>query len=80
MKSFLQNNNIELYLTYNEGTFVVAQRFIWTLKDKIYKYRAPISKNVYIGQLDEIVNQYNNIYHGTIKIKPENLNPRIYIE
>ena len=80
MKSFLQNNNIELYLTYNEGTFVVAQRFIWTLKDKIYKYRAPISKNVYIGQLDEIVNQYNNIYHGTIKIKPENLNPRMYID
>ena len=80
MKSFLQNNNIELYLTYNEGKFVVAERFIWTLKDKIYKYRTTISKNVYIGQLDEIVNHYNNIYHGTIKIKQENLNPRMYID
>ena len=35
---------------------------------------------MYTGQLDEIVNQYNNIYHGTIKIKPENLNPRMYID
>ena len=76
----MQNNNIELYLTYNEGKFVVAEWFIWTLKDKIYKYRTTISKNVYIGQLDEIVNHYNNIYHGTIKIKQENLNPRMYID
>ena len=28
MKSFLQNNNLELYLTYNEGKFVVAERFV----------------------------------------------------
>ena len=28
-----------------------------------------ISKNVYIAKLDEIVNKYNNTYHGTIKMK-----------
>ena len=39
-----------------------------------------ISKNVYINQLDEIVNQYNNTYHGTNKIKLDNVNPSIYID
>ena len=29
-----------------------------------------ISQNVYIDKLDDIVNKYNNTYHGTIKMKP----------
>ena len=59
MKSFLQNNNIEIYLAHNEGKSVVAERFIRTLKNKIYKYMTSISKNVYIDKLDDIVNKYN---------------------
>ena len=39
-----------------------------------------ISKNVYNNQLDEIVNQYNNTYHGTNKIKLDNVNPSMYID
>ena len=45
-------------------------KVIRTLKDEIYKYMTSISKNVYIDQLDDIVNKCNNIYHRTIKMKP----------
>ena len=69
MKSWLQDNDIELYSTHNERNSVVAERFIRTLKNKIYKYMASISKIVYIDKLDNIVNKYNNTY-STIKVKP----------
>ena len=59
-----------MYLTHSEGKSVVPERFIRTLKNKIYKYMTSISKNVYIDQLDDIVNEYNNTYHRTIKTKP----------
>ena len=65
-----RKNNIEMYLTHNEGKSVVAERFIRTLKTKIYKYMTSISKNVYIDKLDDIVNKYNNTYHSTIKMNP----------
>ena len=52
MKSQLQDNNIEMYSTYNEGKSVVAERFIKTLKKKIYKYMTSISKNVYVDKLE----------------------------
>ena len=55
--------------THNEGKSVVAERFIRTLKNKIYKYMTSISKNVYIDNLDGVVNKYNNTYHSTIKMK-----------
>ena len=47
---------------------VVAERFIRTLKNKIYKHMAAVSKNVYVDVLDDIVNKYNNTFHRTIKI------------
>ena len=50
----------------NERKFVVAERFIRTLKNKIYKYMTSILKNVYIDKLDDIVNDYNHAYHRTI--------------
>ena len=59
-----------MYSIHNEGKSVVAARFIRTLKTKIYKYMTSISKNVYINKLDNIVNEYNNTYHKTIKMKP----------
>ena len=59
-----------MYSTHNEGKSVVAERFIRTLKSKIYKYMTSISKNVYIDKLDDIVDEYNNTYHTTIKMKP----------
>ena len=50
MKSFSQNNDIEMYSTQNEGKSAIAERFIRTLKNKIYKYMASISKN---GNIDK---------------------------
>ena len=56
--------------SHNEGNSVVAERFIRTLKIKIYQYMTSVSKNVYIDKLDDIVNKYNNTYHSIIKMKP----------
>ena len=38
-----------------------------------------ISKNVYIDKLDDIVKEYNNTYHKTIKMKPINIKDNTYI-
>ena len=56
MKSWLEKNDIEIYFTHNEGKSVVTERFIRTLKKKIYKHMASTSKNAYIDKLDEIIN------------------------
>ena len=70
MKSWLEKNDIEMYSTHNEGKSLVAERFIRTIKNKIYKHMTSISKNKYIDKLDDIVNKYNNTKHRTIKMKP----------
>ena len=57
MKSWLKDNDIEMYSINNEGKCVVAERFIRTLKAKIDKYMTAVSKNVYIDKLDNIVNE-----------------------
>ena len=67
-----------MYLTHNEGKSV-AERFIRTLKNKMYKYMTLISKNVYIDKLDDIVNDHNNTYHRTIKMKPIDVKDNTYI-
>ena len=64
-KDFLKMNNIEMQSTYNEGKSVVAERFIRTLKNKIFKHKTAILKNVYFDALDDIVNTYNNTVHRT---------------
>ena len=69
-----------MYWIHNEGKLVVAERFIRTLKNKIYKYMTAISKNVYIDKLDNIVNEYNNTYHRTIKMKPVDVKDNTYID
>ena len=80
MKSWLEKNNIEMYSTHNEWKFVIADRLIRTLKNKIYKYMTSVSKNVYIDKLDDIVNKYNNTYHSTIKMKPIHVKSNTHIE
>ena len=78
-KKWLQDNDIIMYSTNNEGKSVVAERFIRTLKSKIYKYMTSISKNVYIDKLNAIVNKYNNKHHTTIKMKPIDVKDNTYI-
>ena len=69
-----------MYLILNEGKSVVAEKSIKTLKNKVYKYMTSISKNVYIDRLDGIFNKYNNTYHRTIRMKPVDVKPSIYID
>ena len=71
IKSWLEKSVIEMCSTHNEGKSVIAEIFIkLTVKNEIYKYKASVSKSVYIDKLDHIVNKYNNIYRNIIKIKP----------
>ena len=69
-----------MYSIQNEGNSVVAERFIRTLKTKIYKYMTSVLKNVYFDKLDDIVNEYNNTYHRTIKMKPVDVKDNAYID
>ena len=62
---------------------MVAERFIRTLKNKLYKHITSIGKNVYYDVLDDIVNEYDNTKHSTIKMKPKDVkndNKRVYID
>ena len=67
-KRFLKINNSEMYAIYIEGKSVVAERFIRTLKNKILKQMTAVSKNVYFNVFDDIVDEYNNTVHRTVKL------------
>ena len=81
-KKWLSGNDIIMYSTYNEDKSVVAERFIRTLKNKLYKHMTATGKSVYYNVLDDIVNEYNNTKHNNIKIKPIDVghNKRVYID
>ena len=79
-KKWFKDNDIEMHSTHNEVKSVVAERFNRTLKTKIYKYMTSISNSVYINKLDDIVNEYNNTHHTTIKMKPVNVKDNTYID
>ena len=76
------DNGTEMFSTQNEVKSVVAERFIRTLKDKIYihNYMTSISKNVYIDKLDDIVNKYNDTYHNKIKMKLIDVKSSTYVK
>ena len=82
-KKWLSDNDIIMYSTYDEGKSVVAERFIRTLKNKLYKHMTATGKNVYYDVLDDIVSKYNNTKHRTIKMKPIDVgdnNKRVYVD
>ena len=79
-KRFLKIINIEMYLTYNEGKSVVAERFIRKLKNKLFKHMTAVSNYVYFDMLDNIVNKYYNTVHRTIKMKPVDVISDSYAE
>ena len=58
-----------MYSTHNEGRSVVGGRFIKNFRIKICKHMTAASKNVYFNVLNDIVDEYNNTYHKTIKMK-----------
>ena len=82
-EKWLSDNDIIMYSTYNEGKSVAAERFIRTLKNKLYKHVAATGKRVYYDVLDDVVNKYNNTKHSAIKMKPIDVgdnNKRVHID
>ena len=79
LRKWLKNNDIEMYSIHNEGKSVVAERFMRTLRTKIYKYMISVSEEVYIDILDDI-GEYDNTYHRTIKMKPADVKDNAYID
>ena len=69
-KDFLKINKIEMYSTYNEGKSVVAERFIRTLKNKIFKHMTANSKNVYFDVLDDIIINTITLFIELLKQNP----------
>ena len=74
-----KNNYIEIYPTHNEEKFAIAERFIRTIENKIYKYMTSLSENVCIDKLDYTVHKYNQRYHSTINMKTVNVMSSTYI-
>ena len=72
MSEWLENNNIFIFLTYNEGKSVITERFIKTLKAKIYKKTTANDSKTYLSYLNKMIDQYNNTYHHSINKKPIN--------
>ena len=69
-KKWLKDDDIKVFSIRKS---VVAERFIRTLKTKIYKYMTLVSKNEYVDKLGDIVDEYNNIHHRTINMEPANV-------
>ena len=80
LKKWLKDNFIEICSIHNKGKSVVAERFIRTLKTKMHKHMTSISKNMYINELDDLVNEYNDAYHRIIKMKPVDVKGNTYID
>ena len=55
-EKWLRDNDMEMYSTHNEGESVVAERFMKTLKNKVYKHMIAVSKHLYTDKPNDIVN------------------------
>ena len=67
MKSFLQNNDIEMHSTHSDGKSIIVERFIRTLNNKNYKYMTSVSKNVYIDNVNHTL--INAVIHIMAELK-----------
>ena len=61
---------IELYSTENEEKSSVVERWIRTMKEKMWKYFSANSTNIYMNALPDLVKEYNNTRHSSIKMTP----------
>ena len=61
---------IELYSTENEEKSSVVERWIRTMKEKMWKYFTDKNTNIYIDILPDLVKDYNNTRHSSIKMTP----------
>ena len=71
VQDLLDENNIKLYSTNNsEIKSAVIERFNRTFKNMMYKKFTENNNTIFYNILDELVNNYNNKYHSTIKMTP----------
>ena len=80
LKTPLSKSPLEVHFCFRDRKKLIQERFIRTFMYKIYRYMISISKNVYTDELDEIANKHNNTYNKTIKMKPFDVSPSIYID
>ena len=66
----LNNNDILMYFTHNEDKSVIAERFVKTLKAKIYERMTANDNKSYLFYLNKLVDQYNNNYHHYVNKNP----------
>ena len=69
-----------MYSIHNKGKSVTAERFIRTLKNKIFEHMKAISKNVHFDVLDDIAKNYNNTVYRTIKMKSVDVKDNTYVD
>ena len=69
MQEWLNKNDVLMYSTHNEAKSVIIERFVKTLKAKLYKKMTANDSKSYFNQLHKLVNQYNNSYHHSINKK-----------
>ena len=72
-KNWLNDNNIQMYSSFNEGKAVVIERFNRTLKNKMFKYFTANATYKYIDILSSLINEYNNKKHSSTKLSPNEL-------
>jgi transposase InsO family protein len=70
VKELLKDNNIKLYSTENEEKSSVVERWIGTMKQKMFKYFTAQETNKYYNVLGDLVKDYNNTVHSSIKMTP----------
>ena len=71
LKKRLDKHKIDIYSTFNEGKAVVIERFNRTLKNIMWKYFTANNTIFYLDALDQMVKNYNEKVHSTIKMTPK---------
>ena len=70
MQKWLDDNVISMYSSHNEGKLVVAERFIRSLRGKIYKKMTANNSKSYLDYLNKLVDECSNTYHRSIGKNP----------
>ena len=70
MKDLLEKKGIHMYSTENEEKSSVVERWNRTIKSKMWKQFTVQGNTMYLDILPELVNQYNNTKHSSIKMTP----------
>ena len=70
MLKFFEDNNVKIYYTYSNLKAVVIERFNRSLRELMMKEFVKNNNIVWYNILPDLIKNYNNRYHRTIKLKP----------